>query len=72
MIGMIEVVPDYRDKGASQYVLLAGMEYLRIAGMPEICLEVDRNNYPAVRLYTSTGFKILGERHWFERVLPGT
>ena len=69
---MIEVVPDYRNKGVSQYVLLAGMEYLRIAGMPEIWLEVDKTNDPAVRLYTSIGFKILGERHWFERVLPGT
>ncbi len=55
---MIGVVHDYRDKGGSQYVLLADMEYLRIAGMPKICLEVDKNNDPAVRLYTSIGFKI--------------
>lgn len=72
MIGMIGVVPDYRGKGVSQHILHAGMKYLRSAGMPEICLEVDGNNDPAVRLYQSTGFKTMGERHWFERLLPGT
>ena len=72
MIGMIGVVPDYRGKGVSRHILHAGMRYLRSAGMPEIGLEVDGNNDPAVRLYTSTGFKTMGERHWFERSLPGT
>jgi len=72
MIGMVGVVPDYRGKGMSQHILQAGMKYLRSAGMPEICLEVDENNEPAVRLYTSTGFKTTGVRYWFERVLPGT
>ncbi len=72
MIGMIGVVPDYRGKGMSQHILHAGMKYLRSTGLAEIGLEVDGNNDPAVRLYTSTGFKITGERHWFERDLPGT
>ena len=72
MIGMIGVVPGYRGRGVSQHILHAGMKYLRSAGMLEICLDVDGNNDPAVRLYKSTGFKTLGERHWFERVLPGT
>ena len=72
MIGMVGVVPDYRGKRMSRHILQAGMKYLRSAGMPEICLEVDGNNEAAVRLYTSTGFKTTGERHWFERVLPGT
>ena len=72
MIGMIGVVPSYRGKGVSRHILQAGMKYLRSAGMPEICLEVDGSNDPAVRLYKSTGFKTMGERHWFERVLPGT
>jgi len=72
MIGMIGVLPGYRGKGVSRHILHAGMKYLRSAGMLEICLEVDGNNDPAVRLYKSTGFKTLGERHWFERILPGT
>ena len=72
MIGMIGVVPGYRGKGVSRHILQAGMKYLRSAGMPEICLEVDGSNDPAVRLYKSTGFETMGERHWFERLLPGT
>jgi len=72
MIGMIGVVPQFRGKGVSRHILQAGMKHLRSAGLSEIGLEVDGNNDPAIRLYTSTGFKKLGERHWFERVLPGT
>ena len=72
MIGMIGVVPQFRGKGVSRHILQAGMKHLRSAGLAEIGLEVDRNNGPAVRLYTSTGFRTLAERHWFERDLPGT
>ena len=72
MIGMIGVVSQYRGKGVSRHILQAGMKHLRSVGLAEIGLEVDRSNDPAVRLYTATGFKKMGERHWFERVLPGT
>ena len=72
MIGMIGVVPEYRGKGVSRHILQAGMKHLRSIGLAEIGLEVDGNNGPAVGLYKSTGFKTIGERHWFERVLPGT
>lgn len=72
VIGMIGVVPDYRGKGLSRHILQAGMKHLRSIGLAEIGLEVDGNNAPAVGLYESAGFKTMGERHWFERVLPGT
>ena len=72
VIGMIGVVPDYRGKGVSRHILQAGMKHLRSIGLAEIGLEVDGNNAPAVGLYKSAGFKTVGERHWFERVLPGT
>ena len=72
MIGMIGITPDYRGKGISRHILQAGMEHLLQSGSKEIGLEVDGDNDPAVRLYTSTGFKITGQRHWFERVFPGT
>lgn len=72
MIGMIGVVPEFRGRGVSRHILQAGMKHLRSVGLAEIGLEVDGNNDPAVRLYTSTGFKTMGERHWFERVFPGT
>ena len=72
MIGMIGVTPRYRGKALSRHILHAGMEHLRSKGLAEIGLEVDGGNDPAVRLYLSTGFKKTGERHWFERILPGT
>jgi len=72
MIGMIGVTPEFRGQGLSRHILHAGMKHLRSVGLAEIGLEVDSNNDPGVRLYTSTGFKITGERHWFERVFPGT
>lgn len=72
MIGMIGVAPQYRGKGVSRHILQAGMKHLRSVGRAEIGLEVDGKNDPAVRLYASTGFKKIGERYWFERVLPGT
>ena len=72
VIGMIGVVPDYRGKGLSRHILQAGMKHLRSIGLAEIGLDVDGNNAPAVGLYESAGFKTMGERHWFERVLPGT
>ena len=72
MIGMVGVVPQYRGKGVSRHILHAGIKHLRSLGLAEVGLEVDSDNDPAVRLYTSTGFKKTGERHWFERVLPGT
>ena len=71
IIGMIGVVPDFQGKGVSRHVLHAGMRHLHSIGIKEVGLEVDGNNGPAVRLYTSTGFKKIGERHWFERDLPG-
>ena len=70
-IGMIGVVPRYRGKDLSRHILQAGMKHLRSVGLPEIGLEVDSKNDPAVRLYAATGFRKMGERHWFERVLPG-
>lgn len=72
VIGMIAVVPDYRGKGVSRHILQAEIKHLRSIGLAEIGLDVDGNNAPAVGLYKSTGFKTMGERHWFERVLPGT
>ena len=72
MIGMIGVAPDHRGKGVSRHILQAGMKHLHSIGLTQIGLEVDGNNDPAGGLYKSTGFKTMGERHWFERVLPGT
>ena len=66
LISMVGVVPDYRRRGVGRPVLLAGMEYLRSIGVDDIGLNVDRNNTPAIRLYTSVGFQKMRELHWFE------
>ena len=69
IIGMIGVSPDYRGRGISSAILLAGMEYLRSLDVADIRLQVDGSNTPAVRLYTSVGFEKARELHWFERDL---
>lgn len=66
VIGMIGVVPEYRGRGISRHVLLAGMEFLRSLEVGTIGLQVDQDNAPAIRLYDSVGFEKTGERHWFE------
>jgi mycothiol synthase len=66
IIGMIGVAPDYRGRGVSQPILLAGMEYLKSIGVEDIGLHVDGDNTPAISLYLSVGFKKVGELHWYE------
>jgi mycothiol synthase len=66
VIGMIGVAPEYRGRGVSQTILLAGMECLKSLGVTDIGLQVDGANTPAIRLYTSVGFEKAGERYWFE------
>ena len=69
LIGMIGVVPNYRGRGISRSILIAGMESLRSQGVADIGLQVDGDNTPAVQLYTSMGFQKTAEVHWFERGL---
>jgi len=66
IIGMIGVSPDFRGRGFSKPLLVAGMEYLKSAGAAEIGLHVDGINAPAIALYQSVGFLKVGELHWYE------
>ena len=66
IIGMIGVSPDFRGRGISKPLLVAGMEYLKSAGVAEIGLHVDGINAPAIALYKSVGFQKVGELHWYE------
>ena len=68
MIGMIGVVPDYRGRGISSSILVAGMEALRYQNVADIGLQVDSSNTPGVRLYTSIGFQKVGTLNWLERL----
>ena len=71
IIGMIGIVPEYRSRGLSKPILLAGMRYLHSRGVDYIGLDVDAENTPGIRLYTSVGFKKAQEYHWFESRLSG-
>ena len=71
VIGMIGIVPEFRGRGISHTILLAGMEYLRSIDVADIGLQVDASNTPAIRLYTSVGFEAAGDLYWFERGLEG-
>ncbi len=66
VIGMIGITPPYRGRGLSAPILLAGMEYLHSRGVKYIRLDVDGGNTPAIKLYTSVGFKNAQDLHWFE------
>ena len=66
IIGMMGVAPDYRGRGLSVPILLAGMRYLESRGVKYIRLYVDGGNGPAMGLYTSQGFRKSVELHWFE------
>ena len=65
-IAMMGVVPEFRGQGLSHPILEAGMYCLGSQGVQDISLEVDSDNMPAVRLYTSTGFRQVSTLHWFE------
>ena len=68
---MIGLIPDYRGKGLSRSILVAGMESLRSQNVADIGLQVDSSNTPGVRLYTSIGFQKVGELNWLERRITG-
>jgi mycothiol synthase len=63
---MIGVAPAYRGRGVSRPILAASLEYLKSVGVDDVGLHVDGNNAPAIRLYTSMGFKKVGELPWYE------
>ena len=68
-VGFIEMVginPDHRGRGLGRPTALAGMHQLNIRGARSIRLDVDDQNTPAKRIYTSIGFKKTQELHWFE------
>ncbi|MQF64537.1 GNAT family N-acetyltransferase [SAR202 cluster bacterium AC-409-J13_OGT_754m] len=65
-IAMIGIDPNHRSKGLGKPLLLEGLKFLHSRGVKYVELEVDSQNQPAIRLYSSLGFKTIAERHWFE------
>lgn len=68
-IFMLGVEPDYRGRGVSKRLLLAGLAYLRSKGLRVAELTVDSENKAACALYRSVGFKVQTSSLWYEKVI---
>ena len=68
-IGMLGVHPKFQNLGIGKITALAGMNYLKNNKIKTITLEVDEVNLPAVKLYTTLGFKKYFSTTWFEKIL---
>ncbi|HTF11702.1 MAG TPA: mycothiol synthase [Asanoa sp.] len=55
---VLGVDPDAHGRGLGGALTLAGLRYLRSAGLDQAMLYVDESNTPAVRLYTGLGFAV--------------
>ncbi len=71
VIGMIGIDPQFRGLGLSKPILLAGMKHLQASQVRQIQLDVDEENQPAIRLYSSVGFQNVMGVYWFEARLSG-
>ena len=51
----------FRGKGAGRKALKDGFDLLKMVNANKVLLEVNKENYKAISLYTSEGFRIVGE-----------
>jgi mycothiol synthase len=68
-IYMLAVEPDYRGRGLSRQLLLAGLSYLKSKRLRVAVLTVDSENKAARILYTSVGFEPWKSSLWYEKRL---
>ena len=66
-ITFIAVYPMYKRKGLGKLLLLQLIKRSKLLQTNHIHLEVKNNNEPAIALYKSMGFKIIGIRSNFYR-----
>ena len=61
----IGVVAPYRRRGLGRALLGAALEWASARGMP-VVLETRTDNAPAIRLFTRSGFRVVGQQdgHW--------
>jgi ribosomal protein S18 acetylase RimI-like enzyme len=52
----IAVAPDARGRGVAKALLHAGLDYIATRGVPEVRLEVEPDNAPAIAAYREVGF----------------
>ena len=68
-IGMTGVLPSARKLGLGRAIAEAGFNHLVGRGVDSIELDVDSDNTPAIRIYSSLGFATSSELNWWERSL---
>jgi len=66
---MLGVAPDYRGKGISKKLVLAGLAHLKSKGLRIAELTVDSENIAACALYQSFGFEVQANTLWYEKVI---
>ena len=63
----LAVAPEWRRQGVARALLDAGIAALAARGADEIFLEVRESNVQAQALYTSAGFRVVGQRAAYYR-----
>jgi ribosomal-protein-alanine N-acetyltransferase len=61
-IATIAIKPEYRSRAIAKKLLLAGLKSIANMNIETVTLEVRVSNTPAVNLYRSFGFEIVGTR----------
>ena len=60
----LAVLPEYRRQGIAKALLLATKEKANQYGLPYVGLLVDKSNPDGEALYSSVGFRYVGDNHW--------
>ena len=68
-IGMTGVLPSARKKGLGRAIAEAGYNHLLKQNVSSMELDVDSENAPAIRVYSSIGFVENSQVNWWERPL---
>lgn len=63
----LAVTPGARRQGLAGRLLERGLRFLQRAGSVAVFLEVRRSNRPAIKLYSSHGFTLVGVRRGYYR-----
>ena len=69
IIGMIGVLPAYRNNKLGKIIAKKAIKQLLDQGIKNIRLEVDLENFQAVRLYSDLGFQHIRKIYWYEKLL---
>jgi len=68
-IVQLGVRPEWRERGIGSALMIEALERFRAAGDDHVLLDVNINNPDAARLYERLGFRQVGRRARYARVL---